>query len=318
VRVSAGAPHTRLLGLGDYRPTRVVTNLELAGRLDTSDGWIRSRTGISSRRIAGPGESVVAMAAAAAGKAIAESGLAPADVDLLVLATCTMATPIPGGAPQVAHLLGVNGIAAFDINAACGGFCYALSVAADAVRGGSARHAVVIGSERMSDWVDWEDRSTAILFGDGAAAAVVGPAEQPGIGPVAWGSDGGRAGLIGVPADGRFLQMDGQPVYRWATSALAPVARQACELAGIAPGDLSAIVPHQANLRVIEALARALDAPRAVVARDIVEAGNTSAASVPLALCRLLADGQLPAGSLALLLAFGAGLSYAGQVVRVP
>jgi 3-oxoacyl-[acyl-carrier-protein] synthase-3 len=315
---ATGAAHARILGIGEHRASRVVTNEELSTRLDTDDEWIRSRTGIATRRIAAPDESIVVMAADAGAKALAESGLTAGDIDLLLLATCTMPTPIPSAAPEVADRLGAGGIGAADVNAACGGFCYTLALAADAVRAGSARHVLVIASERLSDWTDWEDRSTAILFADGAAAVVVGPSDEPGIGPVAWGSDGGKAGLIGIAPGTTALRMAGQPVFRWATSALTPVARRACELAGVEPSELAAIVPHQANLRIVDAIVRGLGVTDAVVARDVVETGNTSAASVPLALARLVATGQVRHGDLALLLAFGAGLTYAGQVVRIP
>ncbi len=318
LRHPGGARHARLMGIGEYRPDRVVGNAEIAGRIESSDEWIRTRTGIVSRRVAGPAESVVSMAADAAAKALAAAGLDAGDVDLVVLATCTIRDAIPGGAARVATAIGAPGTGAFDLNGACGGFCYALSVAADAVRAGSAGHVVVVGSEKLSDWLDWDDRATSILFGDGAAAVVVGPAEEPGIGPVVWGSDGGRADLVGVPDGDRFLRMDGPAVFRWATTSLAPVARAACERAGVGVDDVDAIVLHQANARIVDAVVRALGRPRAVVADDIAGTGNASAASVPLALSALAAQGAVRTGDLALLLAFGAGLTYAGQVVRVP
>jgi 3-oxoacyl-[acyl-carrier-protein] synthase-3 len=317
VKSPSGAAAARLLGIGEHRPRRVVANDDLDPRLDTTDEWVRTRTGITTRRFAGPDESVVSMAADAAGKALAAAGVTPAEVDLLLLATCTMPSPVPAGAPQVATLLGCGPIGATDINAACAGFCYALNLAADAVRAGSARYVVVAGSERLTDWIDPADRGTAILFGDGAAAVVVGPADEPGIGPVAWGSDGAQADLIAIAPGGK-MAMAGQPVFRWASTALIPVARRACELAGVAPSELAAVVPHQANGRIIDAIVRGLDVPTAVVARDITETGNTSAASVPLALAQLVRAGQVRSGDLTLLLAFGAGLTYAGQVVRTP
>ncbi len=318
MRMRPGAAHAWLLGLGEHRPPRVVTNDELTATLDTDDAWIRARTGIASRRLAGPDESVVTMAADAAGKALAQAGVSATDVDLVLLATCTLPTPLPEGAPEVAELLGCGPIGAVDVGGACAGFCYALAMAADAVRAGSARHVVVVGSERFSDWLDWTDRSTCILFGDGAAAAVVGPSSEPGIGPVAWGSDGARAGAIRIDRDTAFLRMDGTAVYRWAATELAPVARRACALAGVEPTDLDVVVCHQANLRIVDAIARGLGASNAVVARDVVDTGNASAASVPLALARLIREGSAHSGDLALLLAFGSGLTYAGQVITVP
>jgi len=311
------ADHPRVLALGEYRPSRSVPNSELPEALDTDDNWIRERTGIAARRIAGEDETVVSMAAAAAAKALATAGVDPADVDLVILASCSMPTPVPGGAARVGHLIGATTAGAFDINAACAGFCYGLSLAADAVRAGSARRVVVVGAEKLSDWTDWTDRRTAILFADGAGAAVVGGAAKPGIGPVVWGSDGRMAELIEIPVGGQ-LQMDGQAVFRWATTALAAVARKACASAGIPPEALAAVVPHQANLRIITSLARQIGAPDAVVADDIVESGNTSSASIPLALSRLVADGRVRSGEPALLLGFGAGLTWAGKVIEVP
>jgi 3-oxoacyl-[acyl-carrier-protein] synthase III len=305
-----------LLGLGEHRPARVVTNDDLATALDTTDEWIRERTGIRARRIAGANESVVSMAVDAAGKAVADAGIDPAAVDLVVLATCSMPTSIPGGAAQVAAGIGATSAGAFDLNAACAGFSYGLAVAADAVRCGTARHVVVVGAERLSDWVDWSDRSSAILFGDGAGAVVVGPSATVGIGPVVWGSDGRRSALIDLPPGGK-LRLDGPAVFRWTTTALADIARQACAVAGVTPTELAAFVPHQANLRIVESVARQLGATDAVVADDIVTTGNTSAASVPLALNRLRDQGVVRRGDTALLLAFGAGLTWSGQVVEL-
>jgi 3-oxoacyl-[acyl-carrier-protein] synthase-3 len=306
-----------LLALGDHRPTRVLTNDELAATLDTDDEWIRSRTGIRSRLIAGADETVVSMAAAAAGKAVAAAGIDPAAVDLVILATCSMPTSVPGGAAQVAHAVGATRAGGYDLNAACAGFCYGLAAAADAVRAGSASYVVVVGAEKLSDLTDWSDRASAILFADGAGAAVVGPTEDGGIGPVVWGTDGTAARLIGIGARGK-LQMDGPAVFRWATTTLGPVARRACEVAGVAPDDLAAVVPHQANLRIVNAIARAVGARNAVVADDIVDTGNTSSASVPLALTRMRSRGDVSAGDPALILGFGAGLTWAAQVIRFP
>ena len=318
--MSPAMRHARITGIGEHRPAGVLTNDDLAARgLETSDEWIRTRTGITSRRVAADDESVVSMGADAAAKAMAEAGVNGKDIDLLVLATCTMRNPIPGGAARIATAVGAAGIGAFDINAACGGFSYALSVASDAIRCGTARRAVVIGSEKVTDWLDWSDRGTCILFGDGAAAVVVEPSDEMGIGPVAWGSDGGAYDVVGVPEGDWAIRMDGPAVFRWATTALVPVARRACELAGITTDDLAAFVPHQANARIVDALVRALRlSPSTVIARDIAETGNTSAASVPLALAQLVATGQMKSGEPALLLAFGAGLTYAGQVIRIP
>ena len=311
----------KLLSVGDYQPANVVTNADLAGRMDTNDEWIRSRVGIASRRVAAPDETVPDMAVAAAGKALAGSGLAPGDIDLVIVATCTMPTPIPSAAAQVASRLGITAPGAYDLNAACAGFCYGLSAASSAIASGQATNVLVVGAEKLTDWVDPNDRSTAIIFADGAGAAVVGPAATPeevGVGPVAWGSTGESSELITIPSRTGFLGQEGQAVFRWATTALAPVALEACRRAGIAPSELAAFIPHQANLRIIEAIARKLGAPNAKVADDIVEAGNTSSASIPLALARMAARGEVRSGDPVLLLGFGAGLTYAGQVVLCP
>jgi 3-oxoacyl-[acyl-carrier-protein] synthase III len=318
MRAAAGAPGARVLGLGEHAPATVVTNDDLAARIDTNDQWIRDRVGVVTRRIAGPDESVVDMAAVAGGKALAASGLAASDIDLVIVATCTMPSQIPGAAAQVASRLGIHAPGAFDLNAACAGFVYALATAANAVVAGSARHVLVIGAEKLSDWTDWDDRATCIIFADGAGAAVVGPAESNGIGPVVWGSAGESAELIAVKDRNSFLSQEGQAVFRWATTAMAPIAREACERAGVAPEELAAFVPHQANLRIIEAIARRLGATKAVVAKDIVESGNTSSASIPMALCRMVQRGEVPSGAPVLVLGFGAGLTYAGQVLTCP
>jgi 3-oxoacyl-[acyl-carrier-protein] synthase III len=317
----APAAGARILSFGGYQPGNVVTNDDLAARVETSDEWIRSRVGIVSRRFAGPDETVADMAFAAGGKALAGSGLSPADIDLVIVATCSTEASIPNASAVVAHRLGIIAPGAYDLNAACAGFCYALSNASDAIRAGTARYALVIGSEKMTAWIDPGDRSTCIIFADGAGAAVVGPTaegERPGIGPVAWGSAGDLAPKIGIPDRNSYMYQEGQAVFRWATTALHPIAAQACERAGVAVGDLTAFVPHQANLRIVEAIARKLGVPREIVADDIVHAGNTSSASIPLALSRMAERGDLKPGSPALLIGFGAGMCYAAQVVTVP
>jgi 3-oxoacyl-[acyl-carrier-protein] synthase III len=321
MQLPVGAHAARILAFGGYQPAKVVTNDDLAATIETSDEWIRSRVGIASRRIAGPDESVVDMGVAAGGKALAASGLTPDDIDLVIVATCTLESQIPNASASVAQRLGIRAPGAYDINAACAGFCYALASASDAVRAGSARGVLVIGSEKLSSWVDWTDRSTCIIFADGAGAAIVTAAdhdEEPGIGPVVWGSAGHHADKISITDRNSFIFQEGQTVFRWATSALAPVAREACERAGVAPSDLAAFVPHQANLRIVEAIARQLRATNAVVADDIVDAGNTSSASIPLALSRMTEKGDLPSGAPALIIGFGAGLTYAAQVIAVP
>jgi 3-oxoacyl-[acyl-carrier-protein] synthase III len=323
MRLNQGSPGARILAFGGYQPAKVVTNDDIAASgVETSDEWIRSRVGIASRRIAGPDESLADMAAAAGGKALAASGLSAADIDLVIVATCTPEAPIPNTAATVATRLGIVAPGAYDLNAACAGFCYALATASDAVRAGTARHVLVIGAEKLSQWVDWTDRSTCIIFADGAGAAVVGPVTDPqadpGIGPVVWGSDGGMADKIAIKDRNSFIVQEGQAVFRWATTALHPVAKKACEQAGVDPTDLAAFVPHQANLRIIEAIARKIGAPQARVADDIVYSGNTSSASIPLALSAMIERGEVGSGEAVLLLGFGAGISYAAQVITVP
>jgi 3-oxoacyl-[acyl-carrier-protein] synthase-3 len=321
MRTTEGSAGARILAFGGYQPTRVVTNDELAATVDTTDEWIRSRVGIASRRIAGPDETLADMAVAAGGKALAASGLSPEDIDLVIVATCTPETQIPNTAATVARRLGISSPGAYDLNAACAGFCYALASASDAVRAGTAHHVLLIGAEKLSQWVDWTDRSTCIIFADGAGAVVVGPVADPadtGIGPVVWGSAGDLADKIHIPDRNGFIIQEGQAVFRWATTALHPVAKMACERAGVDPAELAAFVPHQANLRIIEAIARRLGAPQALVADDIVTAGNTSSASIPLAISRMLERGELASGAPVLLLGFGAGICYAGQVITVP
>jgi 3-oxoacyl-[acyl-carrier-protein] synthase-3 len=320
MKVNKGVAGARILAFGGYQPANVVTNDDLATRVETNDEWIRSRVGIVSRRVAGPDESVADMAVAAGGKALAASGLPASDIDLVIVATCTPEVPIPNTAATVATRLGIAAPAAFDLNAACAGFCYALATADDSVRAGSSRNVLVIGAEKLSQWVDWTDRSTCIIFADGAGAAVVGPADEdaaPGIGPVVWGSDGTMADKIYIKDRNSFIHQEGQTVFRWSTTALHPVALAACERAGVDPTTLAAFVPHQANLRIIEGIARKLGAPQAKVADDIVYSGNTSSASIPLALSHMIERGEISAGDSVLLLGFGAGISYAAQVITV-
>jgi len=314
---TTGSPGARILGFGGFRPATAVGSAEIAERFGRTGDWVRERTGIVSRRFATT-ETRESMAVAAALRALERSEVDAAGVDLVVVASCSADSPLVGVAAGVAAGIGANGAAGYDLNAACAGFCYALAVAASAIRAGSARRVLVVGTEKMTDLVDEADLGTSIIFGDGAGAAVVAASDDPDIGPVVWGSDGSQSDLIDVPEGASTLRMQGQAVFRWATNNIHPVALRACELAGVDPRRLDAIVPHQANLRIVEALARKIDAPDAVIARDVVDAGNTSAASIPLALDRLLAEGEVKPGGLALLIGFGAGLAYAAQVVRIP
>lgn len=312
-------PGSRVTALGHYQPSRVLTNDDLAGMVDTSDAWIRQRTGIVTRRIA-DAESVTDMATAAAGKALAAAGLRPTDIGLVTVATCTAIDRCPSTAAQVAGRLAIPSAVAYDLNNGCAGFCTALAGADHAVRAGAARHALVIGAEKMSDVTDWSDRSTCVLLGDGAGAAVVSAAGTEDIGPVVWGSDPTRSNAVRLVDDWHpHFAQEGQTVYRWVTTHLAPLAREACHRAGLTPADLAAVVTHQANLRIVEAVVRQLDLPSTtVIARDVVDSGNTSAASVPLALSKLVERRDVPSGGPVLLLSFGGGLSWAGQVVTCP
>jgi 3-oxoacyl-[acyl-carrier-protein] synthase III len=326
IRQLAPIAGARILGLGTAQPEQIVTNADIAARgVDTTDKWIRDRVGIEQRRLARPDESVVDMAVDAGSKALADAGLTPCDIDAVLVATCTMPSYIPNAAGQTADRIGVRAAPAFDINAACAGFCYGLGTASDMIRAGSARHVLVIGAEKLSDWVDPMDRSTCIIFADGAGAAVVGPiehGERPGIGPIAAGSAGDLVDTIVIADRHSFIRQEGQEVYRWAITKIAPVALRALELAGLAPEDVDVLVPHQANLRIVEAIARRIRTAGArkdmLVADDIVHSGNTSSASIPLALDHMRAEGRVRSGDLALLVGFGAGLSYAGQVVVLP
>ncbi|MFF4380568.1 beta-ketoacyl-ACP synthase III [Kitasatospora sp. NPDC092039] len=312
---------SRIVALGHYQPPKVLTNDDLAALVDTDDEWIRSRVGIRTRHIA-EDESLVDLATEAAQKALANSGRDAAEIDLVVVATCTAIERSPNTAAAVAARLGVRSPAAYDINTVCSGFSYALATADHAIRAGSARRALVIGAERMSDTLDWTDRSTCVIFGDGAGAAVVEAQEdgaEPGIGPVVWGSEPEKGDAVVITGWDPVISQQGQSVFRWATTQLAPLARQACERAGIDPAELKGFVPHQANLRIIDAIARKLGLGEdAVVARDVVHSGNTSAASIPLAFSKLVERGELSPGDPVLLFGFGGGLAYAGQVVRCP
>ncbi|KAK1182031.1 ketoacyl-ACP synthase III [Streptomyces sp. NBS 14/10] len=318
---------SRIAAVGHYQPARVLTNDDLAAIVDTSDEWIRTRVGIRTRHIARADETVDEMAAAAASKALAASGLALADIDLVIVATSTAIDRSPNMAARVAARLGLGSPATLDINVVCAGFTHALATADHTIRAGAASAALVIGADKFTEAADWTDRSSCVLLGDGAGAAVVVPDDRaqeadgdgvPGIGPVVWGSvpEMGHAVRIeGTPP--RFSQ-EGQAVYRWATTQLPPIAREVCARAGITPEELAGVVLHQANLRIIEPVARKLGATNAVIARDVVDSGNTSAASVPLALSKLVERREIAPGAPVLLFGFGGNLSYAGQVIRCP
>ena len=329
-----GARHAGILGIGAYRPSRVIPNADVVDAIDSSDEWIQQRSGIKQRRWAAPDETIQMMSVAASRTALERAGVDARQIDCVIVATVTHMLQTPAIATAIAHELGTDQAAAFDISAACAGFCHGVALASDLVRGGSAGYALVIGVERLSELTDIGDRGTAFIFADGAGAVVVGPSDQPGIGPVVWGSDGEQFDLIRqredwrdvvgspeVPGSGVMphLVMQGNPVFRWASFVMAKVGQQALDRAGIRADQLDCFVPHQANMRITDAMARAMKLPESVkIARDIAEQGNTSAASIPLAIDRMYAEGDARSGDTALLIAFGAGLAYAAQVVVLP
>ncbi|HST85478.1 MAG TPA: beta-ketoacyl-ACP synthase III [Kineosporiaceae bacterium] len=328
ITASTGAEYARILSVGSHRPERVVLNEELVEAIDSSDTWIRDRSGIISRRFAAAGETVVDLGVPAALQAIERAGLVPADIDTIVVATITHDMQTPSAAAMLAHRIDAPRAATMDVSTACAGFTYAISLASDMVRGGSARNVLVVGTETMSNIIDPTDRGTAFIFGDGAGAAVIGPSSTPAIGPTIWGSDATQWEAIRSDhswsqyrdgASWPMMRMAGPKVFRWAIWEMAPVAQKAIDAAGIEIGDLAAFIPHQANMRIINQMAKQLRLPEhVVIARDIAEAGNTSGASIPMAMARLLDEGQVASGGLALLIGFGAGLSYAAQVVELP
>ena len=322
ITARAGNPGSRITGLGHFRPDRVVDNAELSLIMDTNDEWIRSRVGIAERRFAGEDDSVVSMGARASAKALAEAGLQPSDIDTVIVATCSLNSPVPHAATQIAGALGIHAPGTFDLNAACAGFCYGIAAADQAVRVGASTNVLVVGSERLTDWTKPDDRATAIIFADGAGAAVVSASPEPMIGPVIWGSDEQNLDAIRIEGrNGHFIQ-EGQTVFRWATGAIAPVAIRAAAAAGVDLADIDVLVTHQANLRIIDAIAKKVIAagakPDIKVGRDIVTTGNTSSASIPIALDRMRAAGEAKSGDLVLSVAFGAGLTYASQVFLCP
>ncbi|MCI3929128.1 MULTISPECIES: beta-ketoacyl-ACP synthase III [unclassified Streptomyces] len=312
---------SRITGIAAYRPARQLTNEDLAPLTTVSPEWIEQRTGIKTRHHAGEGEGLVAMSVAAGEKALVHADVDPAEVDLTIVATATRKRRMPGIAPEVASRIGLPNSGAYDLNAVCAGFTYSLAMASNAVRLGEARTVLVVGAERTSDWIDPQDPDTFVIFGDGAGAAVVSRSTEVGVGPAVWGSDGARHKVLGITekADGReYVQMNGPLVYKWSTATMPDVAHRACAAAGITIDDVDWFVPHQANNRIIRTLTHELGLPPERVVNDVVVTGNTSAASVPLALSSLYDSGRSTPGDIVLLLGFGAGLTYAGQIVRMP
>jgi 3-oxoacyl-[acyl-carrier-protein] synthase III len=318
---------SQIAGCGAYLPERVVTNQELASRLDTSDEWIRQRTGIGERRVAAPGELTSDLAVRAADRALSSAGMSGSDLDLLVLATATPDHTFPATAAKVQARLGMRRGAAFDVQAVCAGFIFALSVADNAVRLGQARTALVVGAETFSRILDWEDRSTCVLFGDGAGAVVLRaiPAAESGgrfILSNHLHSDGRQYDILyvdGGPSSTRgtgFLRMEGREVFRQAVHRLSAVVDEALAANGLIATDVDWLVPHQANSRIIDGMGRKLGLPEDKIVVTIERHANTSAASIPLALETAVADGRIKPGHLVLMEALGGGLSWGASLVR--
>ncbi len=324
-----GPAHTRIYAYGAARGENAVPNDDLVGPIDSSDEWIRQRTGIITRTRGNAETTAIELSTDAAAEAIARSGVDPADIDAVIVATISNPKQTPSVSAIVADRIGANPAAAYDVNAACAGFAYALAQADALIRGGAAHYAVVVGAEKLSDVVDPTDRSISFLLGDGAGAVVIGPSDYAGIGPTVWGSDGSKADAVGMNhtlvefrdglAPWPTLRQEGPTVFRWAVWEMVKVARQTLEAAGVEASDLAAFVPHQANMRIIDEFAKQLGLPESVViARDIETTGNTSAASIPLATHRLLEEHPEVSGGLALQIGFGAGLVFGAQVVVLP
>lgn len=329
LRQSTPIQFSRIYALGASRGNTVVTNDDVAGPINSSDEWIRQRTGIATRRRASKDQSLMDMAVEASKEAIAKSAIDPSEIDAVILATITFPYQTPSGASLLSELVGAHGAASYDISAACAGYCYGIAQADALIRSGVAKYVLVVGGEKLSDFISPSDRSISFLLGDGAGAAIVGPSDHPGISKTVWGADGSNWDKVGMTGsildfrDGKSdwptLVQEGQSVFRWAVWEMAKVAKQALEEAGIEPADLSAMVTHQANERIIDEFAKQLGLPEhVVVAKDIVDTGNTSAASIPLAMHRILAEGKVKSGGYALEIGFGAGLAYAAQVVELP
>ncbi len=325
-----GPKHSRIYSLGAARGDLVVPNDDLVGPIDSSDEWIRQRTGIIERRRASDKLDAVDLAEIASKEAIEKAGIQPSDIDTVIVATISNTVQTPSLASLLCDRIDATPAPAYDVSAACAGYTYGIAQADALIRAGIARYVLVVGAEKLSDFAKPSDRSISFLLGDGAGAAVVGPADEPGIGPTIWGSDGSKWGSVGMDRplkeafddpEGEFptLRQDGQTVFRWAVWEMAKVAKEAVEKSGIKPEELTAFVPHQANMRIIDEFAKQLGLPESVlVARDIQTTGNTSAASIPLAMHRLLEEHPEASGGYALEIGFGAGLVFGAQVVRMP
>jgi 3-oxoacyl-[acyl-carrier-protein] synthase-3 len=324
---------TVILGTGSYAPERVLTNHDLSRLVDTSDEWIRARSGIRERRIAAADEATSDMAVHAGRRALADAGATASEIDLLIVATVTPDHPMPATACIVQHKLGVpNEAACFDVNAACSGFIYGLDIACAMLGSGRHKKALVIGAEKLSSVVDWKDRGTCLLFGDGAGAVVVGASARPGFGLIGTrlGALGEHTGLLQVPAGGsrtpttpksiargdHFIKMKGKEVFKLAVRLMEEAARDILEQHGLAADQIGLVIPHQANLRIIEAIAQYLELPVDRFFVNVDRYGNTSAASIPIALDEARLTGRIRPGELTLLVAFGAGLTYGSALIR--
>ena len=325
-----GPAHSRIYALGAARGDLSVPNDDLVGPIDSSDEWIRQRTGIIERKRASAEVEAVDLAEIAAKEAIDKAGIKPADIDAVIVATISNTVQTPSLASLLCDRIGATPAPAYDISAACAGYTYGIAQADALIRGGIAKYVLVVGAEKLSTVANPADRSISFLLGDGAGAAVLGPSDEPGVGPTLWGSDGSKWGAVGMDRDlkGAFddpegewptLRQDGQTVFRWAVWEMAKVAKEAVEKSGIKPEDLTAFVPHQANMRIIDEFAKQLGLPDSVlIAKDIQTTGNTSAASIPLAMHRLLEEHPEASGGYALEIGFGAGLVFGAQVVKMP
>jgi len=326
IQPSSGAQYARLMSVGGARGSRVVDNAEICTMIDSTDEWIRQRTGIVERRWADENETPLTLAVEASRKAIERAGITPDQVGAVICSTISHFKQTPSLACEVARELGCAEPAAFDISAACAGFAYGVAMAESMVRAGQATYVLTIGVEALSWMLDMEDRSTAFLFSDGAGAAIVGPSDVPAMGPVVWGSAPEQTEVISIdswsdvdPGTNPKIHMDGKKVFRWATTYIAEKTHEALAKAGLQPEELDVFIPHQANNRITDSMLRHLKLPeKVVVARDIVQMGNSSAASVPLAMEALLESGDAKSGQTALIIGFGAGLVFAGQVVTLP
>ena len=320
---------SKIYSLGAARGDLTVTNDDIAGPINSSDEWITQRTGIITRMRASQNRSLMDMAVEASNEAIEKAGIKASEIEAVIFSTITHPYQTPSAAALLADLVGANPAPAFDISAACAGYCYGIAQADSLVRSGVAKYVLVVGGEKLTDFIDPTDRSISFLLGDGAGAAIVGPSDSPGISESVWGSDGSKweaVGMTGSLLDFRdgtgawpTLVQEGQTVFRWAVWEMVKVAKQALEVAGVKPEELDAIVMHQANERIIDEMAKQLGLPEhVVVAKDIKTTGNTSAASIPLAMHALLEQGEIKSGDLALQIGFGAGLAFGAQVVVVP